>query len=113
MRVGELEITSVLDGVAFLPPTSAYVDGVKAIGGKGGDDEDWAPHRALLADDGMLEVALGGFLVRHGDRVALVDTGVGLINSPPFQGGQLIDNLAALGVTPADVTDVLFTHLHF
>jgi glyoxylase-like metal-dependent hydrolase (beta-lactamase superfamily II) len=30
-----------------------------------------------------------------------------------FQGGALLDSLAALGVQPADVTDVVFTHLHF
>ena len=31
----------------------------------------------------------------------------------PFQGGALLASLAAHGVQPADVTDVLFTHLHF
>lgn len=31
----------------------------------------------------------------------------------PFNGGRLLANLAALGVAPADVTDVVFTHLHF
>jgi len=113
MQVGELRIDAVMDGTAMFPPTAAYLDGVEAIGGKGATDEDWSPHRDLLRDDGMLEMALGGFLVRHGDTVALVDTGVGLIDSGPFKGGQLIDNLAALGVTPADITDVVFTHLHF
>jgi glyoxylase-like metal-dependent hydrolase (beta-lactamase superfamily II) len=113
MRVGDLEITPVLDGVALFPPTAAYLDGAQALGAKGGAEEDWAPHRGLLTDDGQLEVALGGFLVRHGDRVALVDTGVGMIDVSPFRGGQFIDSLEALGVTPNDVTDVLFTHLHF
>ena len=80
---------------------------------QGRADERLGPNRTLLADDGTLEVALGGFLVRHGDKVVLVDTGVGLIDVAPFHGGQFIDNLAALGVSPGDVTDVLFTHLHF
>ncbi|MBV9254397.1 MAG: MBL fold metallo-hydrolase, partial [Actinobacteria bacterium] len=113
MDVGELRIDQVMDGTALLPPTAAYLDGVDAIGGKGASEDDWTPHRDLLRDDGQLEMALGGFLVRHGDTVALVDTGVGLIDAPPFKGGMFIDNLATFGVTPADVTDVVFTHLHF
>ena len=28
-------------------------------------------------------------------------------------GGHLLESLAGIGVTPDDVTDVLFTHLHF
>ena len=113
MRVGDLEVVPVLDGFARMPPTAAFREGADAIGGKGGADEDWAPHRGLLDDEGLLEMALGGFLVRHRDRVVLVDTGVGLIDVSPFHGGQLIDSLRALGVAPADVTDVVFTHLHF
>ena len=27
-------------------------------------------------------------------------------------GGAMMDNMAALGVTPAEITDVIFTHLH-
>ena len=60
-------------------------------------------------------MALGGFLVRdeRSDRVVLVDAGVGNITAGPFVGGELLRSLAALGVQPEDVTDVLFTHLHF
>jgi glyoxylase-like metal-dependent hydrolase (beta-lactamase superfamily II) len=114
MDVGALRIEQVMDGTARFPASDVYVEGVKALGGgKGAEDDDWSPHRGLIADDGMLELALGGFLVRHGDTVALVDTGVGLLDAAGFQGGMLIDNLAKLGVAPDDVTDVLFTHLHF
>ena len=46
-------------------------------------------------------------LIRHGDRIALVDVG-------SFgQRGLLIEQLAARGLTPADVTDVLLTHSHY
>ena len=61
----------------------------------------------------MLEIALGGFLVRTGERVVLVDTGIGALDAAGLRGGEFLDNLAALGVSPADVTDVLLTHLHF
>ena len=108
MQVGDLEIIPIMDGSARMPATAAY-----AQAGRGGTEEDWAPHRALMSDDGTLELALGGFLIRVGDRVVLIDTGVGRINDGTFSGGRFLENLAAVGVSPADVTDVLFTHLHF
>src|SRR3954451_13043127 len=113
MRVGELEIVAVHDGVVRIEPSEAYRLGDVEPNGRGGTDSDWAPHRAFLAADGKLEMALGGFLVRTGDRVVLVDTGLGPGEWGPFIGGRFVDSLAALGVTPADVTDVVLTHLHF
>lgn len=112
MRIGDLEIQPVLDGTACIPPTDLYRMGGEALG-RGGDDDDWAAHRSFLTDDGMLELALGGFLVRTGDRVVLVDTGVGDLQAGPLRGGHLLEALAGAGVQPPDVTDVVLTHLHF
>jgi len=78
------------------------------------NDEDWAPHRYLLADDGMLELALGGFLMRGGplaDRVVAGRHGVGDL------AGRAVST--AGGCWPAgrgrgaagDVTDSSLTHL--
>jgi glyoxylase-like metal-dependent hydrolase (beta-lactamase superfamily II) len=68
----------------------------------------------------MIRFDIGGFLVRgHSDRVVLVDAGIGprsgLIRdgAGSFTGGELLSSLAARGVRPEDVTDVVFTHLHF
>lgn len=112
MQVGSLIVEPILDGVARLPATDAY-RAVAGSGVKGSDEQDWAPHRGLLDDDGMLELALGGFLVRSGDRVVVVDTGVGELERGVFSGGRFIANLVAHGVGPDDVTDVVLTHLHF
>ncbi|MDQ1576060.1 MAG: hypothetical protein QOH55_1210 [Microbacteriaceae bacterium] len=55
----------------------------------------------------------GGFgwssvnLFRTEDRVVIVDTG------SPTHGAMVRANLAELGLTTADVTDVLLTHLHW
>jgi N-acyl homoserine lactone hydrolase len=55
----------------------------------------------------------GGFgwssvnLFRTENRVVIVDTG------SPSHGGMVRANLAELGLTTADVTDVLLTHLHW
>ena len=103
MHVGDLEIHPVHDGVARMPPTEAFI---------GTTEEQWEPHRRFLAADGMLELALGGFLIRTADRVVLIDTGVGMIKGM-FDGGRFLDSLAVLDVSPGDVTDVVFTHLHF
>ncbi|MDE3076494.1 MAG: MBL fold metallo-hydrolase [Chloroflexota bacterium] len=105
MQIGQLTVTAILDGVARMEPTRAYRDSMP---------EQWAIHRRFLDKDGLLELALGGFLVRGaGDRVVLVDNGVGENSRGLFQGGALLENLAKQGVAPADVTDVVFTHLHF
>jgi glyoxylase-like metal-dependent hydrolase (beta-lactamase superfamily II) len=104
MKVGEIDIMPVIDGSALLEPTMAFT---------GTTDEDWAPHRGLLDADGKLELAMGGFLIRSADRVAIVDAGVGQSPVPILTGGAFLESLAALGVTPDEVTDVIFTHLHF
>ena len=86
-----------------MPATEAFA---------GTTDEMWAAHREFLNAGGQLELELGGFLVRTADRLVLVDTGVGR-SIPPFEGGHLLESLAAWDVSPQEVTDVLFTHLHF
>jgi glyoxylase-like metal-dependent hydrolase (beta-lactamase superfamily II) len=111
MKIGELLIEPVFDGVMSAAATQAF---------KGTTDEMWAPHRRFLNPDGTVEFALGGFLVRGpGERLMLVDTGIGPRSGPAmggsgsFTGGELLTSLAAQGVQAADITDVVFTHLHF
>jgi glyoxylase-like metal-dependent hydrolase (beta-lactamase superfamily II) len=120
MRVGEIDIVPVTDGIGKMVPTDAYAslafpgsEELPAPSGRGMDDADWEPHRALLDEDGMLTLALGGFLVRTGDRMALIDTGLGPLDIGTMRGGALISELAAMGVEPDDITDVILTHLHF
>jgi glyoxylase-like metal-dependent hydrolase (beta-lactamase superfamily II) len=113
MQIGDIQVDGVIDGIARAVPSEAYRWGIGDGSGRGVDDADWEPHRGLLADDGMLEMALGGFLLRSADRVILVDAGIGVFDRGVFKGGALLDSLAALGVGPDEVTDVVFTHLHF
>lgn len=96
MRLGALTVTRVVDGGMDVP--------AEAILNK-------TPHAADLTPDGLLRVQMGGYLVRSGERVVLVDTGFG--PAPDGSGnGQLLSSLAAAGLQPEDVTDVLLTHLH-
>lgn len=49
-------------------------------------------------------------LMRQGDRTILFDVGSGPDFSP--NSGMLLESLETLGVTPEDVTDIVFTHAH-
>lgn len=71
-------------------------------------------------DNNMLPVCARCLLVRDGDRLILVDTGIGQKQSGKFieylylSGDDSLEvSLAKHGFSPADITDVLHTHLHF
>ncbi len=102
VRVGDITIEGVSDGSLLGPPTLMFNK----------TDQDWRQHSRFLDDDGLLTIEMGGFLVRSGDRLALVDTGIGP-HADPARTGAFMRNLAALGVAPSEVTDVVLTHLHF
>ena len=106
MKLGELEVLPVFDGTGHEVARDVLVR-------PGADGDPWAGPEDLLRPGGRLDLALGGFLVRTAGRVLLVDTGAGTIDNGQYAGGRFLDSLAGHGVRPADVTDVLFTHLHF
>ncbi|GAB7188686.1 MBL fold metallo-hydrolase [Kitasatospora sp. Ki12] len=105
MKIGDIEVLAVADGVG--------TEVAAEILTRPGVDDPWACHAHHLAADGTLALPLGGFLVRGGTRTVLVDAGVGPFDDGRYCGGALVDSLAAHGVTPGEVTDVVFTHLHF
>ena len=102
MEIGAVMIEGVSDGSLPAPPTLLFNK----------TDQDWLQHSQFLDRDGMLPIEMGGFLVRSGDRLALVDTGIGP-NAVPDRTGRFMKNLTALGVEPSEITDVVLTHLHF
>jgi glyoxylase-like metal-dependent hydrolase (beta-lactamase superfamily II) len=145
MKVGEIDVQPVLDGVIVsrLPASKPYPDE---------DSEAWREQHGMFRSDGMIESSVGGFLVRTADRLALVDAGIGRaipgyevpvvdpddegsryvramldqglarealphvvahFNDSRIERGRLPASLEALGVDPAEITDVIATHLHF
>lgn len=104
MKVGQLEILPVIDGALEAP--------AREILSRPGVDDPWACHTDLL-DDGLLHMTAGGFLIRTGGRTILIDAGLGNINTEDAHAGRFLESLREYGVDAADVTDVLFTHLHY
>lgn len=102
MQIGALHVDP--DGVGYFEPEAF----------RGTTPEMWEQHRQFLTPEGKVELAIGGFLIRGiGDRVVLVDNGIGETEpGSRFRGGKLMDSLAGYGVRAEDITDMVFTHLH-
>src|SRR5262249_10709860 len=105
LRVGEIDVMVVSDGVLSLP--SAML----------GHNADPAVRAAWLEDmflpPDVLEWALNAVVVRSGGRTILIDAGIGVdpgLNLP--RAGQLVRRLEAAGIDFASVTDVVLTHMH-
>ena len=98
--LGDIAIAPVFDGRAFENPHEVLLR--PSFGG-----DPWAHHGDLLNAEGQLELTMGAYLIRTGDRLVLVDAGVGMINNGQYQGGGLLASLLELGVEPSDITDVL------
>ncbi|TQM38463.1 MBL fold metallo-hydrolase [Pseudonocardia cypriaca] len=103
MEVGGYRVDPVVDGEGRLWPDEA-LPGVRAA--------SWERHRALLVDGRLLPIVVGGFLLRGRGRTILVDLGYGPGALGGTPTGRMPGSLRERGVDPADVTDVLFTHLH-
>jgi len=79
----------------------------------------WA--RTNPSDDrNMCPFAMRSMLVEDGNRLILIDTGIGDKQSDKFFGhfhlhgeNTLKSSLNKLGFSPDDITDIILTHLHF
>src|SRR5262245_36608559 len=104
LRVGEIEVMVVSDGVLSLP------------GAMLGHNVDPAVRAAWLEDmflpPDVLEWALNVVLVRSGGRTILIDVGIGTEFPDLPRAGRLIQRLEDAGIDLASVTDVVLTHLH-
>jgi glyoxylase-like metal-dependent hydrolase (beta-lactamase superfamily II) len=102
MQIGDIHIQGISDGSLLAPPTFMFNKTA----------EDWEQHSYLLDGDGMLVMEMGGFVVRTGERLVLIDAGLGP-HGRTDRTGTFMKNLAAAGIQPGDITDVMLTHLHF
>ena len=105
VRIGEIEVLVISDGVLPLP--------TKMLG----HNADQASRTEWLQDMFLPQEAfdwsLNVVVVKSGDRTILIDAGLGLdpnLNLP--RAGQLAKRLEAAGIDLASVTDVVLTHMH-
>jgi glyoxylase-like metal-dependent hydrolase (beta-lactamase superfamily II) len=99
MRIGDIDLVPLSDGECKLP--QGFYVGL-----------DFASHQDLLADDGLVHIPVGCFLVRSGGSTILVDAGIGDFDVGWAKGGALPGALRANGVEPADIDVVVCSHLH-
>ena len=110
MRIGDVTVHPLLDGVIAMPTALLYPDVPLST---------WQKIPGALTQDGMLELPYGGFLAldSEGNRV-LFDLGGGPApellpdGEMPSVLELLPGGLDRLGCPPDSVTDVVLSHLH-
>ena len=102
-KMGDVEIISVLDGIARRPLGEEFVKNAPL-----------AEVKALLTSQGLptgyIDVPFTPFVVIAGGRKVLIDTGLGEFGGP--NAGKLLENLRAAGVPASDIDTVLISHFH-
>jgi len=104
LKVGEIDVMVVSDGVLSLP------------GAMLGHNVEPAVRAAWLEDmflpPDVLEWALNVVVVRSGGRTILIDAGMGAEFPDLPRAGRTVQRLEAAGIDLASVTDVVLTHMH-
>jgi glyoxylase-like metal-dependent hydrolase (beta-lactamase superfamily II) len=114
-RVGDFEVTALLDGTHPFPATEVLMhrplDGAAARVKLFADSAAATTARLTAAFvDLPPEGSINAFLINTGRQLILVDSGAGTLYGDCC--GHLISNLRAAGYDPKQVDQVLLTHLH-
>jgi glyoxylase-like metal-dependent hydrolase (beta-lactamase superfamily II) len=105
LRIGEIDVLVISDGVLPLPTQML------------GHNADPAARAAWMKDmflpPDAFDWSLNQVLVRSGGQTILIDAGLGLdpnLNLP--RAGQLLRRLDGAGIDLGSVTDIVLTHMH-
>jgi len=106
LRVGEIDVMVISDGVLPLPAATL------ATNAKPAELAAWLDDMRQPPD--VFKWPLNVVVVRSGGRTVLIDAGIGaeLPADFPQAAGLLAGRLEAAGIDPASVTDVVLTHMH-
>lgn len=98
-KIGEIEITAFSDGI--LPSSVTCARGI--------DIADVEEMTGLTRDE-TLWMHVNEFVLKIGDKYALIDTGAAERMYPSL--GLLVENLRKGGIDPAKIEYIFLTHLH-
>ena len=105
LRVGEIDVMVISDGVLPLPAATL------ATNAKPAELAAWLDDMRQPPD--VFKWPLNVVVVRSGGRTVLIDAGIGAELPADFpRVGRLATRLDAAGIDPASATDVVLTHLH-
>lgn len=100
LKTGAVDITALSDGTVSL-----YA---KLLLHKRGRDIDRLLKHGFVQSP--LDTSVNAYLIRLEDRLILIDAGTGQLFGPTLD--KLPANLRAVGVEPAQITDIFLTHIH-
>jgi glyoxylase-like metal-dependent hydrolase (beta-lactamase superfamily II) len=106
-KVGDIEMTTVNDGVSAMPIEDGFVRNVPKA-------EVNAFLESTFRAPNIYSGPYNPVLINNGRQLALVDTGTGegALKSSNGLNGRLLMNLAAAGVDPASIDLVILSHYH-
>jgi len=104
-KIGSIEATVVSDGPLPLgEPSGSFLGASKEEVGKMLSDHFLSPTNVVLEQNALV--------LNTGDKLVLIDTGMGA--SPMFgpTTGKLLNSLKSAGIDPKDIDAVVLTHAH-
>ncbi|SPA40968.1 Beta-lactamase domain protein [Cupriavidus taiwanensis] len=104
VRVGEVDVVLISDGILPLPTSTMSTNVSQA------DRDAWFDGRFLQRD--TFDWALNIALVRSGERLILIDSGVGDGFEYFTRAGRSVMRLESAGIDLAAITDIVITHMH-
>jgi len=104
VRVGSVDVVLISDGVLPLPTSTMSTNVNEA------DRNEWFDGRFLQRD--MFDWALNIALVRSGESLILIDSGVGDGFEYFTRAGKSMTRLESAGIDLAAITDIVITHMH-
>jgi glyoxylase-like metal-dependent hydrolase (beta-lactamase superfamily II) len=102
-RIGTFELTALYDGIWYRPINDAFIRNAPFAEVESALDKAFMPHDKLTTPFTTL-------IVYTGSKLVLLDTGTGGQVSP--SAGALRANLAAAGIDPKAVDQIVISHFH-
>lgn len=103
IEVGRAVLFGIRDGGSQRDPHQALI---------GSTPEAWSGYEHFLDEDGTLPNSFTCYLFDSGTELVMIDTAFGLNGEDGADQGHMPAALDRLGVSPASVDHVVFTHLH-